>query len=93
MPLMEAMASGLPIACSDRGPMSEVLGDAGIYFNPENPTDIARALRQLVNSPELRAHCAAKAGEKAETYTWESCAQRTMAFLADIASGASQRCV
>jgi len=43
--LVEAMASGLPIACSNRGPMPEVLGDAGVYFDPEDPHDIARALR------------------------------------------------
>jgi glycosyltransferase involved in cell wall biosynthesis len=34
--LLEAMAAGLPIACSDRGPMPEALGDAGCYFNPED---------------------------------------------------------
>ena len=36
--LVESMAAALPIACSDRGPMPEILGDAGIYFDPENST-------------------------------------------------------
>ena len=46
--LLEAMASGLPIASSNRGPMVEILKDAGIYFNPENPTSIANSLKMLL---------------------------------------------
>ena len=38
--LIENMASGLPIACSNRGPMPEVLKDGGVYFDPEKPIDI-----------------------------------------------------
>ena len=51
--LLEAMASGLPIACSDRGPMPEVLKDAGVYFNPENPSSIAASLKLLLQDE----HC------------------------------------
>ena len=43
--LLEGMASGLPIACSNRGPMSEILGDAGLYFDPEVVDSIAEAIR------------------------------------------------
>ena len=38
--LIEKMASGLPIACSNKGPMPEVLGSAGVYFDPENSYEI-----------------------------------------------------
>ena len=38
--LLEAMAASLPIACSNRGPMPEILKDAGIYFNPEQVSSI-----------------------------------------------------
>lgn len=44
--LIESMAAGLPIACSNRGPMPEVLGDAGIYFDPEDAASIACAVRK-----------------------------------------------
>jgi glycosyltransferase involved in cell wall biosynthesis len=47
--LLEAMAAGLPIACSNRGPMPEVLGTAGLYFNPENPAEIACAIRTVID--------------------------------------------
>lgn len=83
--LLEGMASGLPLACSNRGPMPEVLGDAGVYFNPENPEHIANALRKLLDNPELRLCCANAAYARAKTYSWERCAQETFAFIAQIA--------
>jgi glycosyltransferase involved in cell wall biosynthesis len=82
--LVEAMASGLPIACSDRGPMPEVLGDAGLYFDPENPQQIARAMERLMDDPELRDGCARRAHERALRYSWQRCADETFAFLAEV---------
>jgi glycosyltransferase involved in cell wall biosynthesis len=83
--LIEAMAAGLPIASSDRGPMPEVLGNAGVYFNPEEPTSIADALRKLAINPPLRADLAASAWLKAQAYSWERCASDTFGFIADVA--------
>jgi glycosyltransferase involved in cell wall biosynthesis len=83
--LIEGMAAGLPMACSRKGPMPEVLGDAGVYFNPEDPSDIARALRELVDSAELRAKLAQAAFERANTYSWQRCANETFSFLDEIA--------
>lgn len=82
--LTEAMSSGLPIACSNRSAMPEMLGDAGIYFDPENPDDIARALRQLINSPALRQELAEAAFERAQTYSWQRCAEETFEFLSKV---------
>jgi glycosyltransferase involved in cell wall biosynthesis len=83
--LLESMASGRPIACADRGPMPEVLGNAGVYFDPESPHSIAAALRRLIDSPELRERCAKEALLRARQYTWESCARETFGFLASVA--------
>jgi glycosyltransferase involved in cell wall biosynthesis len=82
--LLETMASGLPIACSNRGPMPEVLGAAGVYFECENPADIARALRELVSSPQLRTHLARLAYQRAQQYSWERCAAKTLQFLVEV---------
>lgn len=84
--LIEAMASSLPIACSNRGPMPDVLGDAGLYFDPESPEQIAGAIRALVTGPEKRSECAARAYEYAMQYSWERCARETFSFIADIAT-------
>lgn len=83
--LLEAMASGLPIACSDRGPMPEVLGGAGLYFDPENPVQIADALRELIRNQLFRTEIAKQAHERAHYYSWERCANDTFAFLARVA--------
>jgi glycosyltransferase involved in cell wall biosynthesis len=80
--LLEGMASGLPLASSDRGPMSEMLGEAGVYFDPEDSRDIARALRELIESPELRRTKAAASFDRAHSYSWTECAALTFAFLA-----------
>ena len=82
--LLEAMASGLPIACSNRGPMPEVLGDAGLYFDPENPEEIANALSQLINSPELRTEKARASFALGKAYSWRRCADETFHFLSDV---------
>ena len=81
--LLEAMAAGLPIACSNRGPMPEVLGEAGTYFDPEEPASIARAVEQLLDSKDLREASAAKARSLASAYSWTRCGGQTWRYLRD----------
>ena len=82
--LIEGMASGLPVACSDSGPMPEVLGDGGIYFDPEDPVTIARALETLIQSPTLRADVAKKSHTRALDLSWAKCSDNTLKFLSSI---------
>jgi glycosyltransferase involved in cell wall biosynthesis len=82
--LVEAMAVGLPIACSNRGPMPEVLEDGGVYFDPENPNSIAEAVEQLVQSPALRTKFAGKAKVLSEQYNWKRGSDETFTFIEDI---------
>jgi glycosyltransferase involved in cell wall biosynthesis len=88
--LLEGMASGLPIACSNRGPMPELLGDAGVYFNPEDAADIARALHELIAAPRLRAALAAASAQRVRSYSWDRCADDTLRYLATAAALRSQ---
>jgi len=82
--LLETMASGLPIACSNRGPMPEVLGQAGVFFNPEQPDDIARSLRELIELPQTRTELARASFERAQAYSWVRCAEETFRFLVGV---------
>lgn len=84
--LLETMAAGLPVACSKLGPMPEVLGDAGLYFDPENPADIANVIRQYLLSPELRIEKAEASFVRSQQYSWTRCADQTLEFLAEIAA-------
>lgn len=87
--LMEAMASGLPIACSNRAPMPEVLGDAGIYFDPEQPSSIAEVLLRLMKDHELRRWCAEGGYRRSKDYSWNRCANETFSFLSEVAHDSS----
>jgi glycosyltransferase involved in cell wall biosynthesis len=79
--LIEAMASGLPIACSNYGPMPEVLQDAGIYFDPENEEEITTSLKKLLNNHDQRQALASKAFNLSKDYSWERCARETFDYL------------
>jgi glycosyltransferase involved in cell wall biosynthesis len=89
--LLEAMAAGLPIACADRGPMPGVLGDAGVYFDPEQPATIAAAVGRLFGDPALRAALAEGAHRRAAAFSWARCADETFAFLSGAGSSGAER--
>ena len=79
--LIEGMAAGMPIASSNRGPMPEVLGDAGVYFEPESVNSIVQALEGLLLSNAKRAELARKAVMKSQSFNWQTCALETWTFL------------
>lgn len=83
--LVEAMAGGLPIACSNRGPMPEILQDAGAYFDPESPRSIAEAVLRLLCDHDRRNTASTKAKLLSNNYSWSRCAAETWHFLADVA--------
>lgn len=88
--VLEGMASGIPIACSNRGPMPEVLKDGGIYFDPENPLEIARSIEAIILDEALRNRMVSRSTELVRSFSWEKCANETLRFSSDIASTYSQ---
>jgi len=79
--LLESMASGLPVACSNRGPMPEVLQDAGVYFDPEDPLSISDAVESLLNNTKLRELSEQRVLDLSSKYSWQRCANETWSFL------------
>ncbi|MGV8093740.1 MAG: glycosyltransferase family 4 protein [Mangrovibacterium sp.] len=79
--LIEAITAGLPIACSERRPMSEVLKKNGFYFNPENVDSITDALILLCENPDLRSQMSSNTINEVKGYTWRVCAQNTFNYL------------
>ncbi len=79
--LLEAMTSGLPIACSNRRPMKDILGEAGVYFEPADPNSIVCAVKRLLTDDELRFRCAKDAYQRAFVYTWQRTASKTFEFI------------
>lgn len=79
--LIELMASGLPIACSSSGPMPEVLGLGGVYFEPEISESVVTCLKDLIDSPERREQISILSFKEAERFSWKNCADSTFSFL------------
>ena len=79
--LLEAMGSGLPIACSNRGPMPEVLQDAGLYFDPEDSDSIAQTLNLMIKNIELRDKLSKKSKSLSQLYSWDKSAKSTWNFI------------
>lgn len=86
MTVLEKMSVGLPIACSRESSMHEILSDAGIYFDPNDPHSIAETIEQYLLSPQLRDEHQQKAHTLAQQYTWTRCAGQAIEFLREIAA-------
>jgi glycosyltransferase involved in cell wall biosynthesis len=68
MPVIEAMARGIPVACSGTTSLQEVVGEAALRFHPGNPQEIATALIQLASDPSLRSKLAKEGLRQAALY-------------------------
>lgn len=79
--LLEYMAAGMPIACTHKRPMTDVLGESGEYFDPEDTGSIACALTRLIEDTNMRKRYALEAYEKSCYYSWQRCADSTFEFL------------
>lgn len=85
--LLEGMAAGLPIICSNRGPMPEILQDGGLYFNPESVESISNALKNMLDDVELRKKLASRSNILAKQFTWKRCADTTWNAISMVGAG------
>jgi alpha-1,3-rhamnosyl/mannosyltransferase len=75
LPAVEAMACGVPVLASRRGSLPEVVGESGLYFEPEDPSAIAATVLQLLRDPALRERLARFARKRSEDFRWERAAE------------------
>jgi alpha-1,3-rhamnosyl/mannosyltransferase len=76
------MARGLPVACSRDSAPGEIAGDAGLTLDPTSVASIAAATTALLTDAALHARLAAAGRVRAARYTWERCADETLAVYA-----------
>lgn len=79
LPGLEAMLYGLPVASSNASCLPEVYGDAAHYFDPHDPADIAKAITDVLDQPELRKHLVSAGHERLKLYSWRRMAEETLA--------------
>jgi glycosyltransferase involved in cell wall biosynthesis len=78
LPVLEAMARGVPVACSAIPALREVVADAALLFAPHDEQAIAQALQRLLGDPALAASLRARGLRRAQEFTWERAARRTL---------------
>ncbi len=81
MPILEAMAAGIPVACSDIPPLREVAGDAALFFDPLDDGAMAAALDRIASDAALRKTLATTGPLRARPFTWQHTAEQTLAVL------------
>lgn len=75
LPALEAIACGCPVIASEIAALKDILGDAGIYFDPRNKPSLAEALKAVINKPSLRDHLKREGLERRKLYSWEKSAE------------------
>jgi glycosyltransferase involved in cell wall biosynthesis len=78
LPVLEAMARDVPVACSNASSLPEVAGDAALLFDPHDEAAIASAISRLLGDETLRARLQARGLARVRRFTWERTAQLTL---------------
>jgi glycosyltransferase involved in cell wall biosynthesis len=81
MPVLEALAAGIPVACSDIPPLREVAGDAALFFDPLNEDAIAAGIERVMTDADLRERLAQAGRDRARGFTWQKSAEKTLTVL------------
>jgi glycosyltransferase involved in cell wall biosynthesis len=81
MPVLEGMAAGIAVACSDIPSLREVAGEAVLFFDPLNIDAISSALDRIVEDAGLRAKLETAGPQRARAFTWERAARETLLAL------------
>ena len=83
LPVLEALAAGVPTACSDIPPLREVAGDAALRFDPADGAALEDAMVRVTEDARLRDELAAAGPRRAARFTWEATARATLEALSE----------
>lgn len=87
LPVLEAMACGTPVVCSDVSSLPEVAGDAALYVDPLDVGAMAQALYQIAVDAGLRRTLVGRGFQQVHRFSWRRCAQETLQVLEDAFHG------
>jgi len=91
LPILEGMASGSPVLTSNAASLPEVAGDAALSVDATSVDALADGLARILTDEPLRATLRTRGIERAATFTWQRCAQQTIAVYQDVAARADER--
>ena len=78
LPVLEAMSYGVPVICSNVSSLPEAAGNAALLIDPNNPEEIAEAMKKVFSDDDLREKMIEKGFENVKKFSWEKCARETM---------------
>ncbi|MFO7659513.1 MAG: glycosyltransferase family 1 protein [Candidatus Cloacimonadaceae bacterium] len=81
IPLLEAMACGIPVLCSNRSSLPEIGGDAVVTFDPEMHADIAAKILKVLNNPDLRHRMIERGLERVKHFSWQNHVEKMMSLV------------
>jgi len=84
LPVLEAMACGVPVVCSNASSLPEVAGDAALLVDPYDEEGLTAAMEQVLEDPALRDEMAAKGLQQAARFTWDRAARQLLKVLSDL---------
>jgi glycosyltransferase involved in cell wall biosynthesis len=86
-PVLEAMACGTPVICSDASSLPEVAGDAALLVDPEDMEALAAALQRLVSDEALRRELVERGYRQVQRFSWRGCAEEALQVLEAVGHG------
>lgn len=89
LPALEAMACGTPVVASERGSLPEVVGDAALLVNPDDPANIAAGLHRVLTDADLPAQLRQRGLARARLFTWRETARQTLAVYHTVVNASS----
>jgi glycosyltransferase involved in cell wall biosynthesis len=81
LPAVEAMACGVPVLASRAGSLPEVVGPAGLYFDPTDVEDMAAQIKRILSEPSLREDLARRALMRSREFSWDRAAELAFTSL------------
>ena len=81
LPVLEAMSTGIPVACSKSGSLPEIAGDAALYFDSTNIEEMALCIEKIVTDREFKASLIKKGTERSALYSWKKTALKTVEVI------------
>lgn len=78
LPILEAMAAGVPVACSRAASLPEVAGKAAVLFDPRSDADMAAKLKLLIEQPAQRCELIQKGYQNLKRFSWQATARETL---------------
>jgi len=87
LPILEAFSLSVPVACSKIPAHQEVMGEEGLYFDPESDGEIRQAICRIATEPELRQRLSEVGKSRLEKFSWQKSAQETLEVYREVLAG------